>query len=196
MMLSIYIIMGILMSTNREAKRLKNIDFKKIPKRTFNNQKRLAVVTDVYDGDTINIVTRLNNSEKYAKYSVRVSGVDTPEIRPSSAVPHQELHKKAGLAVKKYIENILIPGTLLIVKFQKEDKYGRLLGTIFTTKYSYIKLRYVCDINITAILLKNRLAMPYEGKTKCQFTEESLTHIIKFVENVENVENLEHIDPK
>lgn len=56
-------------------------------------------VIKVYDGDTITIATRLSGKGTIYKFSVRLLGIDTPEMR--SKVPE---HKKVAVLAKNALK--------------------------------------------------------------------------------------------
>jgi endonuclease YncB( thermonuclease family) len=141
-------------------------------KRTFAGCTRYARVISVYDGDTITVATRLHRSEPFCRYSVRLAGVDTPEVRTADA-----LHKDAGLAVRDRLRALLPSGTVIIVDFDSEDKYGRLLGTAHTVVGGWVRGRRR-GTNVSRWLLDHGFALPYDGGTKGEFTREMLQGIV------------------
>lgn len=107
-------------------------------------------VTKVYDGDTITIASKLpyENSPLY-KWSVRLNGIDCPEIKGKSS-DEKDIAKLAKQEVEKLCLN-------KIIKLEPVDldKYGRLLANI-----------YIDNINISQHLINNKLAIAYDGGTK------------------------------
>ena len=104
-----------------------------------------------YDGDTITIATKvpgLENSEIY-KFSVRLNGIDTPEMKTKN----QDEKNIAQLAQSALSEKILNKDVIL--KDVKTEKYGRLLCEV-----------YLDDIHLNNWLLENRFAIAYGGGTK------------------------------
>jgi endonuclease YncB( thermonuclease family) len=142
-------------------------------KRTFKNSSRMAKIIRIYDGDTFFMLTNLTDSEPYYEYSVRLKGLDTPEVRPSKNTLHYELHKEAGESVRDTLNYLIRQNSIFIIDFDKEDKYGRLLGTLYTAKRTWF-LRYKKYINLNQWIIDNELALPYDGKTKLEFDEEFL----------------------
>lgn len=116
-----------------------------------------AKVVDVYDGDTITIV--IFNKLWYEKHKLRLNGIDTPEMKPSKDLPNREEHiKKAHLAKDKLSELIL--NKIIYVDIEGNEKYGRLLGTI------YLKNCCFKTKNINQFMLDNKYAYEYHGGTK------------------------------
>jgi len=171
--------MGLIFSINREHRRLRKINRENIDKRTFKGCVKMAVVDSIYDGDTITVVTRLHDNEHYAKYSLRLSDIDAPEVAPvRKTTPNWPLHKEAGIAVRDYLRRYLPVGSVIQIIFEKEEKYGRLLGNIHKLQYSYFRMKYVqCD-NVNQHLLEMGLVVPYGGNAKETFSEQQLNDII------------------
>ena len=111
-------------------------------------------VIKVYDGDTITIATTLHNgglspSFGLYKFSVRILGVDTPELKTKN-VPEHELGIISRDALSRFIMNKVV--RLENISY---DKYGRILCNIFLD-----------DINISEWLISNNYAVSYDGGTK------------------------------
>lgn len=73
-----------------------------------------AKVIKVSDGDTITVLTQNKESIK-----VRLYGIDAPETK-----------QDFGKASKQYLSS-LIAGRIVEVKSNGQDRYGRVLGTIY-----------------------------------------------------------------
>ena len=81
-----------------------------------------AVVTDVVDGDTIEVRLRDGSEE-----DVRYIGVDTPEsVKPDSPV-------ECGGPAASHVNERLVGGQMVLLKFDAEerDRYGRLLAYVY-----------------------------------------------------------------
>ena len=116
-----------------------------------------AKVVDVYDGDTITII--IFNKCGFEKHKLRLYGIDTPEMKPSKNLPNREQHiQKAHLAKDKLSERIL--NKIIQVDIKGNEKYGRLLGTIYLKSYCGNKE------NINQYMLDNNYGYAYEGGTK------------------------------
>lgn len=125
-------------------------------------------VVSIHDGDTLTCV--MYYCEGYFKFSVRMDGIDTPEM--TSKDP--ELKNRA-LAARDRLFHLVCNGfehinttnwkkkdfdeffrnTFVAVNLDCKglDKYGRLLATIGNPSFS-------------SILVQEGLAYPYSGKTK------------------------------
>ncbi len=152
-------------------------------KRTFKGQAKFVKLYRVYDGDTIEIITKLDVLEKKRRYMLRLSNIDTPELKPKLNVQNRQLIIETGEKIKSILSNVLTP--ILFVEFDGEDKYGRLMGTVYNTEknWSSCFLRKPL-LNVNNWLLINRLAQPYNGATKKEFTRNWL------VNNSQNIDNI------
>jgi micrococcal nuclease len=121
----------------------KNVDYY-VPKITRGR------VIKVYDGDTITVASHIPEcNKKTYKFSIRLRGIDSPEIRSSSVFEKQNamlsrdsLHEKIH---NKYID----------IKNVTTEKYGRLLADI-----------YINGVNINEWMVENKLAVRYDGGKK------------------------------
>jgi len=108
-------------------------------------------VIKVYDGDTITIASKvpgLLNSPIY-KFSVRLNGIDTPEIKGKNE-DEKEIAQKARDALSSRII-----GKDIFLKNVQTEKYGRLLCEIYLEKE-----------NINQWMIQQRYALSYDGGTK------------------------------
>lgn len=104
-------------------RRLLKIDPEDIPKFSFDGITTYARVVKVYDGDTVTIVFEHKN--EMIKYSCRLFGIDTPEIRTKDLE-----EKKKGYAARDYLHSY-INDQIVKINLLKFDKYGRLLANLF-----------------------------------------------------------------
>lgn len=103
-----------------------------------------------YDGDTITF--KIKNVPKIIgeNISVRVKGVDTPEIK--GKLPCE---KEVARITQKLVHNLLVNSKQINLVEIERDKYFRILADVeFDGKH------------LSEILIKNKLAYPYQGKTK------------------------------
>lgn len=130
------------------------------PKRTFHNATRLVYVVSVYDGDTITIRTNLTNAEPLYEYPLRLYGIDAPELKPLLRLPNRAAHiaaaQQARDALKDQVEN-----QVCLVEFTKEEKYGRLLGTLWTLELFWPHSK---KLNVNQWMLEQGYARPYTGQ--------------------------------
>lgn len=119
---------------------------------------KLCKVVDVYDGDTCRVVFEHNGS--FNKWTIRMTGYDTPEIRPRKNLPNREEIKAKARESRDFLKSKIMgyPEQLVFIKCACFDKYGRLLGEIFTDK----ELTY----NINLLMITAGYGYPYDGGTK------------------------------
>ena len=128
--------------------------------KTFVPAVNFGKVIKVYDGDSITIATvatvytNLIDAGIY-RFSVRLNGIDTPEMRTKN-----ESEKKAARVVQKKLEDKLL-GKFVSLKNVRYEKYGRLLCDVYLEDKDGED-----DTSINQWLLKNNLAVSYDGGTK------------------------------
>lgn len=102
-----------------------------------------------YDGDTIIVDLNCNEPLFCKKMSIRVNGVDTPEIR-GECKTEKLLAEKAKYYVRKKIKK-----SNLKLKNCKKGKYFRLVCDV-----------YYNDISLSKNLIEQDLAVKYDGGKK------------------------------
>lgn len=109
-----------------------------------------GIVIKVYDGDSITIATRLPfNSDILYRFPIRLNGIDTPELRGSD-----DAEKEMAIKARNRLSELILNQEVQLKNISYE-KYGRILADIyFNNKY------------INEILIIERFAVPYHGKTK------------------------------
>jgi endonuclease YncB( thermonuclease family) len=108
-------------------------------------------VIKVYDGDTITIASRvpgLNKSPIY-KFSVRLNGIDTPEMKGKNE-EEKEIAVKARDALSERIM-----GKEIRLENVQTEKYGRLLCEV-----------YLGNDHLNKWMIDERYALKYDGGTK------------------------------
>lgn len=171
--------MGLCYSLNREARRLRQ-GTDVAQKRSFQGETRLCKLQSIYDGDTFRVITRLNSKEPFYNYSIRLAGIDAPEMKPPMSDPIRNLHKQAAVAVRDLLRDKYPPGSLFLVDFDREDKYGRLLGRIWTTRRSFFGLgRLHKDKDLCQWMIDKGLVVEYGGQSKQPWTEALFKQIIE-----------------
>jgi micrococcal nuclease len=105
-----------------------------------------------YDADTVTFDIPGVHALLGQNISVRVRHIDTAEIK--GKLPCE---KEAARAAKRLVENILKNANRIDLENVDRDKYFRILADVNADGKS-----------IKDILLKNRLAYGYEGKTKAR----------------------------
>ena len=112
----------------------------------------VSSVDRVVDGDTVDVIIDLG-FDLTKKERVRLAGIDTPESRT------RDLEEKAmGLEAKDHLTGMLESSDKLIVKTEKDGKYGRMLGWFYKNedaKYS-----------INETMIEQGYAWKYDGGKK------------------------------
>jgi len=111
---------------------------------------KIKEIAKVVDGDTIDVIIDLGFGLT-KKERVRVAGIDTPESRTRDLY-----EKKLGLEAKDWLVKQLRRSDLTI-KTEKEGKYGRILGWLFTEEFSK---------SLNEVMVDKGYAWEYDGGKK------------------------------
>ena len=107
-------------------------------------------VIKVYDGDTITIASKMPYPESpMYRFSVRLNGIDTPEIKGKNA-DEKEIAKKA----RDELSTLILNKTVTLKNVQSE-KYGRILADV-----------YLEDVFLNEWMIEKKFAVKYDGGTK------------------------------
>lgn len=123
-----------------------------------------AIVTEVYDGDTITADIDLGFYTWRKDERLRLHGVDTPEVRG----PERELGLKVRDALRKRIlgKELIICTVKAANKDREEsDKYGRYLAKV-----------YVGDELINDWLIREGYGRAYDGGARTPFMTQATPH--------------------
>jgi endonuclease YncB( thermonuclease family) len=112
-------------------------------------------VVKVYDGDTITIATKMPGSDTMYRLSVRLAGIDCPEIKSKIAS-----EKEVAQLAKQFVTTQVM-GEIVSLENVKMEKYGRLLARVWY--HDPFTLDPLC---INDKLCEQRLAVAYDGGTK------------------------------
>lgn len=113
-----------------------------------------AKVVKVYDGDTLTASCLGPNDSGPFLWSVRLSGIDSPEIRT-----RDEKEKEAALVCKKYLEGLVL-NKIVVLKVLGAEKYGRILATVYVGGNDG-RYNDVCEL-----VLENTPSVAYDGGKK------------------------------
>ena len=137
-----------------------------LPEFSFEGLSVWAKCVDVYDGDTCRIVFIYNN--KLVKCTVRMLGYDSPELKGTVGIEHQQ-----ALDAKYHLTRLLklneplvnhssdVKDRLVFVKMGAWDPFGRLLATVF---HNDINTDFSHSINSQMLTLPG--SHPYDGGKK------------------------------
>ncbi len=105
-----------------------DVDIKDVDRFTFEGKYYYCRMDNIYDGDTADIY--FLHDGKVVRHAFRFYGYDSAEMKqPKNAVNRDSL-KSAALEDKKFLTSLVLDQKL-IVHFMKEEKYGRLMGTVW-----------------------------------------------------------------
>ena len=122
--------------------------------------ERYAKIVHVYDGDTFRAALIHNNKVK--KLTFRPVGYDTPEMKPLKTMPNRDTHIRLAKEARDHLIKLFGGiGSYVFIKCHKFDKYGRVLATVYPTRWS--------DKSINQMMLDSGLANEYDGGTKKDF---------------------------
>lgn len=108
----------------------------------------VSAVVDVYDGDTFRVMIAGWPPLAGDSISVRVAGIDTPELRGTRG-RERDLARKARL----FTQNRLQRASTVTLRNMRRDKYFRILATV-----------YVDSLSLGDELIRVGLAREYHGK--------------------------------
>lgn len=121
-----------------------------------------AKVLEVYDGDTITVGFRFNGG--YWRSSVRLYGIDAPELRPRKAnrsIESLNQERKAAILARDFLSDMILDKIVEVhVSPKNTDKYGRLLGAVF-----------IKNKNVSELMLEHEHARRYFGKNKIEYDD-------------------------
>ena len=157
-------------ATHDVAEQLFDVDPKEISKVPLQNELIEARVYKVYDGDTCSILYKLG--DRVMKTSLRIVGIDCPELRPKRLTEEMKVMEAKAAAVCRDFVKSLILEKIVQVMFVGNDKYGgRLLANIYIPGDD---LMLLSDVMIT-----QGYAKPYDGAKKEPWTYEELNRLLK-----------------
>lgn len=140
------------------------------------NDITIARVYDVYDADTVKIIFCTNcekgkskdkgKDNKYIKDSIRIHGIDTPEMRGK----YPPIYKERAIAATNFVKELL-PDNCYTIDLLSTDKYGRLLGDVEVEYQGHKRW-------LSQLLIEKKYAVSYHGKTKL-----TVDQWVEFIEN-------------
>lgn len=111
---------------------------------------RVSAVSTVYDGDTFYVTIKGWPPIIGSHISVRVKGIDTPEIKGQCTKEIQQARK-----AKQFTVSFLRNAKSIQLKNMTRDKYFRINADV-----------YADNKNLAEALMDNGLAVEYKGKKK------------------------------
>ncbi len=107
-------------------------------------------IVAVYDGDTFRVNIANWPAIIGTNTSIRVKGVDTPEIRT-----HCQKEKTLAYQAKEFTQNTLLNANRIELRHIERGKYFRILAEV-----------YVDGENLAELLINQDLGVSYEGKKR------------------------------
>ena len=126
----------------------------KTNKFSLNGYKTFAKCVHVYDGDTIHVVFKMQNSNECYKWIIRVIGIDTPEMKTKNTY-----EKQLAIKARDFLRNLILD-KIIFIECLDFDKYGRLLGDIYAEGN---------DMSMSNQLIVKGYAKAYDGGTKTKW---------------------------
>lgn len=108
-------------------------------------------VIKVYDADTITIAFKLPGNSTLYRASVRLKGIDAPEIKGKDV---SEEEKAEAILARDFLANLVL-NKYVSLHNKTNEKYGRILADV-----------YIKKVHVNELLLKERHAVKYDGGTK------------------------------
>merc|ERR1711934_1032480 len=175
---------NIKLDTTNGKKKKYMYDSTLIEKLELKNTNHYAKVIDIYDADTITCILFFRDVPTIIK--IRLSDIDSPEMKPNSGTENEQIKEKAFAIIAKIALSKMIfdNNNIVYIKTHGSEKYGRTLADIFLNEKS--------EISLNQILVDLKLADSYHGKTKEKnFTKNYLNirdsnGIINLYENKDN----------
>lgn len=144
-----------------------------VPEFSLKGQEMWARVVSVYDGDTMTVILPMAGS--VYKYSLRMNGIDTCEIKSkleenkrkaiqarntvlSWVMPTASIQATEAYAKKDIEEMLLKDIHLVYIRCDSFDKYGRLLADVYASPSD--------TTSFSDKLVELKLAYRYYGETK------------------------------
>ena len=112
---------------------------------------KVKEIAKVVDGDTVDVIIDLGFGLS-KKERCRIAGIDTPEKRTRDLK-----EKKYGIEATNFMTELLDKAENLIVRTEKDGKYGRMLGWFY------------CDNvegSLNNLMIEAGYAWSYDGGTK------------------------------
>lgn len=136
-----YLALALLVACSANATSIKDKNFGNLT---------VSEITSIYDGDTFRANIKDLHPLIGEHIGIRVSGVDTPEIRGKC-----EQEKKLARQAKQITVDFLRSAKVIELRNVKRGKYFRVVADVFGDNKS-----------LTNVLLNSGLAVAYDGGTK------------------------------
>ena len=112
---------------------------------------KIKKIKKIVDGDTVDVDIDLGFGLTISQ-RVRLKGINAAESRTLN-----EEEKKKGLAAKEWLKKELSKTGEWIIETYKDDKYGRMLGTLYLVGE---------PVTVNERMLNEGIAEPYDGSKR------------------------------
>mgnify|MGYP003624522818 FL=1 len=112
---------------------------------------KIKQITKVVDGDTVDVIIDLGFGLT-KKERVRIAGIDAPESRTRDLY-----EKKLGLEAKSWLKEHIEYCDNVVIRTEKEGKYGRILGWLYTDEFS---------TSLNEVMVEKGYAWVYDGQSR------------------------------
>jgi len=109
-------------------------------------QYKIKKITRVVDGDTVDADIDLGFGITIS-HRIRLKGINAPETKTLNLE-----EKQAGITARLWLEKELSKPGEWVIETTKEDKYGRILGTLYLTGE---------PVTVNEKMLNEGIAKPY-----------------------------------
>lgn len=110
-----------------ESVPLESATFDSVPYFSLEGNSYTGKVVDVYDGDTLTVLTNIDN--RLVKLRCRIAGVDTPEMKPPKDAADRNKIKETARQARDYVISRTTNVALPTGKKCKRSELQTLLGT-------------------------------------------------------------------
>ena len=125
-------------------------------------------VIKVYDGDTItiaSIIPNLNSNNIVYRLSIRLKGIDSPEIKG-----HTQNERTAAITSRDALHKLIF-GKIIELRNNSNEKYGRILADVYLPISNGSSNSSGTLLHINKWMIDNNYAILYNGGTKTIFNE-------------------------
>jgi endonuclease YncB( thermonuclease family) len=143
-------------------------------------QQFIAKVVSVYDGDTLRVKFRTSPGAPIVQMVARMSGYDSPEIKPPIGAVHRELHTRAAKVardkLKEHVNGQMVRLTVVKPHSGTREKFGRLLVSmqLVRPERKSSDVGHATSTTVNEWMVQERFGKAYNGGTKVEFSQSEL----------------------
>lgn len=115
-------------SINEPIPNIFSTDISKVDRYTYADQYKYARFDNIYDGDTADIY--FLDNQKIIRSQFRFYGYDSAEMKPLKKLENRKDIVLQAINDKEYLTSLII-NRKCVVKFMKNEKYGRMMGIVW-----------------------------------------------------------------